>query len=121
MVRCTKRLLSSEIVHAFSHFLTMHLRRRSYFATEHPSCAARLDVYDPPPYNEKNQLFGSELPSAARTEDYCQFAENRLPDEGESAPKRAQIARTLGTNRHLRAHTQGTQRRSRLHPARRSA
>src|SRR5690242_4387063 len=31
MVRCTKRLLSSEIVHAFSHFWTMHLESHRFF------------------------------------------------------------------------------------------
>src|SRR5262249_30299473 len=101
MVRCTKRLLSSEIVHAFSHFLTTHLKTRSDFTTASHSSRAVLDVHAHAPYNEKNQPFGSEPPSAARTEEYRQSAENRLPDEGKPAAKRAQIARSLGRNRHL--------------------
>ena len=42
-----------------------------------------------------------------------QSAQNRLPHEGQPAPERAQNARALGADGHLRAHPPGPQRRAR--------
>ena len=70
-----------------------------------------MDVRSPAPYNEKNQSFGRNHPSAAGPEIHHQSAQDRLSHEGQPAPERAQspgsLASRCGSIERIREARQG--------------
>src|ERR1700693_467849 len=93
--------LPTKIVHFFSHYSTVHfevpvdIRPRCSLTAVEWTYFRLLPII-------KNQPFRRNPPSAARTEDDRQFAQNRLPHEGQPAAERAQNPGSLGRHGALR-------------------
>src|SRR5215469_3756245 len=96
-----QRSPSAKIVHSFSAFSTVHFIFDNTFpnSTER-GCQHPWTSPSPLPIMKINHL-GEQQKSALRTQAYPQFAPDRLPDEGKSAPERAQNAGSLGRDEHL--------------------